>query len=113
MLTIENLRTWGANIDEGLQRCLNNEAFYLKMVGKLKGDTRLAQLREAIEAGDLKTGFEHAHALKGVLANLALTPVLDPVLEMTELLRAGTQTDYTALLSKAEAEMSTLQAMLD
>ena len=32
MLTIEKLRTFGADVDEGLARCMNNEGFYLRMV---------------------------------------------------------------------------------
>ena len=28
MLTIQNLRAYGANVDDGVQRCLNDEGFY-------------------------------------------------------------------------------------
>ena len=34
MLTIENLRAWGANTEEALRRCMNNEAFYLGLVSR-------------------------------------------------------------------------------
>ena len=32
MMTIESLKAAGANVEEGLSRCLNKEDFYLKMV---------------------------------------------------------------------------------
>ena len=32
MITVEKLKQFGANTSEGLERCLNNEAFYLKLV---------------------------------------------------------------------------------
>ena len=32
MLTIEKLKAYGANVDEGLSRCMNNETFYLRLV---------------------------------------------------------------------------------
>ena len=112
MLTIEALRAYGANVDEGLSRCMNNEAFYLRLVGMLRDNSALAQLEAALAAGDVKGAFEHAHALKGVLANLALTPVLTPVSGLTELLRAGRQVNDTSLLAEAKAQMEKLQALL-
>jgi len=32
MMTIESLKAAGANVEEGLYRCLGKEDFYLKMV---------------------------------------------------------------------------------
>ena len=94
-MTTEFLRNWGANVDEVLVRCLNNESFYLMLVGKALQDPSFDRLKEAVAAGDLEKAFESAHALKGTMANLALTPILKPVQEITELLRARTDTDYT------------------
>ena len=72
-----------------------------------------ANVGAAVKAGDLTAGFEAAHALKGVLANLALTPVLKPVSELTEHLRARTEMDYTPLLAEAEQEMSKLLEIIN
>ena len=108
MLTIEKLRAWGADVDEAMARCLNNEAFYLRLVDKGLQDPNFDRLKEAIAAGDLDRAFEAAHALKGVLANLALTPVLDPVREITELLRARTQKDYAPLLAEIDEQKARL-----
>ena len=108
MLTIERLNEYGANTKEGLERCVNMPDFYLRLVRTLAKDEHLAQMKKAVEAGDLAAGFEAAHALKGVLANLALTPVLKPVSELTEHLRARTEMDYTPLLAEAEKQMDKL-----
>ena len=35
MLTVETLRAYGADVDEGITRCMGNEQFYMKLVGKL------------------------------------------------------------------------------
>ena len=43
------------------------------------------KLRAAMESGDRKESFEAAHALKGMLGNLSLTPVSRPASELTEL----------------------------
>ena len=97
-MTIENLAAYGANTQEGLQRCVNNESFYIRMVRMIPGDPNFQKLYDAIDAGNLDTAFEAAHALKGSTGNLSLTPIFAPVSEITELLRARTQTDYSALV---------------
>ena len=108
MLTIDNLKEFGANTEEGLARCLNNEGFYLNLVKSVQNDTNIAVLKDAIAANDLDTAFEAAHALKGVLGNLSLTPVLEPCAEITELLRARADADYAPLLLKLEERFNTL-----
>ncbi len=112
MLTIESLRDWGANVDEAMVRCLNNEAFYLKLVDKAMRDAPFDELREAVEAGDLDKGFSCAHSIKGVMANLALTPILKPIEQITELLRSRTETDYAPLLEEIEEKRRQLMALL-
>ena len=87
MLSIKALREYGANVDEAVKRCMNNEAFYLRMVKMAAADKNFERLPAAIAAEDWKGAFEAAHALKGVLGNLALTPVLEPAVQLTELLR--------------------------
>ncbi len=111
MLTNEALRAWGANVDEGMERCLNNEAFYLKLVQKSMQDPSFERLAEAVAAGDLDKGFDMAHALKGVMANLALTPILRPVQEITELLRNKAAADYEPLVREILAQRDSLVKM--
>ena len=87
MLTIENLQKFGADTEEGLSRCMNNEGLYLKLVGMIIGDAGFGKLNNALAEGNLQEAFEAAHALKGVLGNLSLTPLYGPASELTELLR--------------------------
>ena len=87
MLTIDTLRDYGANVKEGLGRCLNSEAFYLKMVRLGLSDENFEKLRTSVEKKDAVAAFEAAHALKGSIGNLALTPIFNPVCELVELLR--------------------------
>ena len=112
-MTIEQLNEYGADTKEGLGRCMNMPAFYLRLVGMVAKDEHLAQMKAAVKAGDLTAGFEAAHALKGVLANLALTPVLKPVSELTENLRVRKEMDYTPLIAEAEQEMDKLLEIIN
>ena len=112
MITIEALKSLGADTDEGLTRCMNNEAFYLRLVGMGLKDGNFGRLQQTIDGGDMKGAFEAAHALKGIMSNLALTPILEPVSEITELLRSGTQTDYKPLVDRilsAKAQFDALE----
>ncbi|MBQ3281433.1 MAG: Hpt domain-containing protein [Eubacterium sp.] len=112
MLTIDGLKAIGADTDPGLERCLNNEAFYLRLVGMAASDENFGKLREAVEKDDLDTAFECAHALKGVLANVSLTNVLEPIKEITEDLRARTEKDYSGQLDKIDEELAKVKALM-
>ena len=111
MLDINKLREYGADVDSGLARCMNNEGFYLKLVEKSVKDAAFDKLAAAIDAGDLNAAFEAAHGLKGVAGNLALSPIYDPVVEITELLRARTEMNYSELVSKILAKKEELSQL--
>lgn len=113
MLTIDDLRSYGANVDEGLGRCMNNEAFYLRLAKMVVEDGSFERLQTALAGGDLDAAFEAAHALKGVLGNLALTPMSAPVTELTELLRNKTPGDYQALCGEIMRQRDALKALID
>ena len=111
MLTLDALRACGANTAEGLGRCMNNEAFYLRLVNMALDDASFQKLSDAVAAGDKRAGFEAAHSLKGVLGNLALTPIYAPVAEMTELLRAAVDADYQSYLNRILAARNQMIAL--
>ena len=98
MITVDKLNTFGANTAEGLARCFGNEALYLKLVATIPGEGNFDKLKDSIAAKDKKNAFEAAHALKGVLGNLSLTPIYTPIVEITELLRSESDMNYKSLL---------------
>ena len=99
-MTIEKLTELGADTKEGLARCAGMEAFYLNLVTKAIQDDKYGELENLIAEKKYAEAFEVAHALKGVLANLALKPILDPICEITEGLRARTEMDYSGLVAQ-------------
>jgi len=111
MITVDALKDWGANTEEGLQRCMNNEVLYLKLMNMFLDNNSFSELKEAIAKDDLDKAFQAAHALKGVLGNLALKPLYDIDFEITELLRNRTKMDYSELLQKYENKYSELLAL--
>ncbi len=113
MLTVNKLKTYGADVESGLARCMNNEAFYLKMVNMAAEDAGFERLKAAVESKETPRIFEAAHALKGMLGNLALTPLFQPASEMTELARAGKDADYASLCDGIFDRLRELQALRD
>ena len=111
MITIDNLAELGANVGEGVARCMGKEDFYLKLVNMVVADDGYERLQAAIEAHDLEEGFERAHALKGAVSNVSLTPLLEPISEMTELLRDRSDIDYSDLVNKMFEELDKLRAL--
>ncbi|MBQ4438276.1 Hpt domain-containing protein [bacterium] len=111
MLTIENLKEFGANVEEGVARCMGLNDFYLKLVNMAVPDQQIDALEAALAKKDLDAAFEIAHALKGMYGNISLTPIYKPLSEMTELLRSRTDTDYSALLAEAKKQKKKLEEL--
>ena len=111
MLTIENLKEFGANVEEGVARCMGLNDFYLKLVNMAVPDRQIEKLEEALVRKDLDSAFEIAHALKGMYGNISLTPIYKPLSEMTELLRSRTDTDYSVLLEEAKKQKKILDEL--
>jgi hypothetical protein len=86
---IERLGAWGCDVKGALNRMLDDEDFYLECLAAIPGDPNYAALEEALRAHDGKKAFDCAHTLKGVLANMGLTPLYAKTEEIVEPLRAG------------------------
>lgn len=99
---IKELKAWGCDTEDALNRVLDDEAFYRECLLDVPGDPCFEQLGTALRAHDVPAAFDAAHALKGVLANLGLTPMLHTTVEIVEPLRAGSD---AGLLPKYEQLM--------
>ena len=113
MITVEGLNNLGVNTGEGIARCMGSEQLYLKLVNMIPDEQGFDKLKAATEAGNLQAGFEAAHALKGVLGNLSLTSMYEKCSEITELLRAKTEMDYTPLVNELLSMRDELKALRD
>lgn len=105
---LNDLRERGCDVDSAMTRFLNNEAFYAKLYKKFVNDASFADLGEALNAKNADLAFRHAHTLKGLTANMGLTPLYDIVVQIVEPLRAGTCGDelnglYAELMEQMKA----------
>ena len=87
MSMVDELKELGANVDEAMQRFMNNVALYEKMLKKLPKMLDGSKVVEAIEQGNIEGAIESAHTLKGVLGNLSITPLYEAYTEAVTLLR--------------------------
>lgn len=88
-ILIDQLKDYGCDIDEAMSRFLNNEAFYERCFLKFLDDTTFEGLGAVLSTQSVSDSFDMAHNLKGVSANLGITPLYNEVSEMVESLRAG------------------------
>ena len=112
MVTIEKLKEFGADTEEGLNRCMGNQDLYFRLVSKAVDHPDFDLIGKKISEHDLFGAFESAHALKGVLGNLSLTPLYDKVSEITELLRNRSEGDYQVLLDQIASLRTKLRELI-
>lgn len=86
---IEKLKNWGCNVDEALERFVDDQELYLTCFNMFLTDTSFERLKQAIENNDNQMAFEACHTLKGVAGNLSAGPLYIKLCELTEKLRAG------------------------
>lgn len=86
---IDRLTDCGCDVQGAMGRFLNNEDFYGKCFGKFVNDKSFQAIGDAIKAGDAKAAFAAAHDLKGISANMGITPIYDKVVSIVEEFRAG------------------------
>ena len=88
-ILIDKLTDSDCHVQEAMGRFLNNEEFYGKCFIKYINDKSFDELGEAIKAGDVKAAFGAAHDLKGISANMGITPVYNQVVDIVEDFRVG------------------------
>ncbi len=86
---IAMLEALGCDIDGAMERFLDDEAFYLDCYQQVILDPCFDSLKDALEQHDLGQAFDCAHTLKGITANLGLTPLEQILIEIVKPLRNG------------------------
>lgn len=92
----------GADVETTLRRFVGNDAIYVKFLKKFPDDPNYEKLGENIEAGDFEEAYKCAHALKGVVGNLGLTPIYERVSKLVEELRGKNSEEVDADSANAE-----------
>lgn len=108
----EILESYGADYDSTMNRVMNSESMYLKLLDMFFADKSMDLLKEALHSGNLPEAFEAAHTLKGMTGNMGLTPLYDAVCILVEPLRRGSEEeDYLALYQDVEDEFQKVEIL--
>lgn len=83
------LKDCGCDVDNALKRCVDDEDFLIDCIKMVMCDSNFDILKQSIDNNDTSAAFESAHTLKGIIANMGLTPMLETVNEIVEPLRHG------------------------
>lgn len=98
----KQLEESGADVETTLKRFMGKDELYLKFLGKFPADPNYANLGMHMEAGAFGEAYKCAHALKGVVGNLGLTPIFEKVSTLVEELRNKADDEVDA--ARAEEE---------
>ena len=108
----DTLRAYGVNINEVMERFVNDERLYYDCLHSFIEDISFAGLERAILSKEFKAAFEHAHTLKGVAANLGLTPLLTAINGIVEPLRRHDYSNLNQQYDAINAEREKLRKIL-
>ncbi len=88
MSFFEELKDLGVNVEEGLERVMDDEALYETMLGMFvdKIDSNPIAM-EDFDADDLTVAIQRVHILKGLTGNLSMTPLFEGYVKMLDSLR--------------------------
>lgn len=100
MSLIHDIRELGVNVEEGLERFMNNEPLYERMLKKLPSVLEASCVMPCFESGDLEAAYNNAHTIKGVVGNLSVDPLYNGYSGIAKLLREGQGDEARALLEK-------------
>ena len=72
---INKLRDWGCDVEEALERFVNDQELYCTCFSMFLADDSFNALKQSVECGNCKASFEACHTLKGVAGNLGAGPL--------------------------------------
>jgi len=100
MNLLDELRTLGVDVDDGLKRLMGNEKLYKRLLGSFVKMIGTQAVDSDFDESDYKEAIEKAHSIKGTAGNLSLTPIYESYSEILNLLRTDKPAEAKAVLAK-------------
>lgn len=100
MSMLDELQAYGADIQDGLKRFVNNAALYEKMLKKFPAAAEDLPVLVYFQAGKAEDALANSHTLKGMTGNLSLTPLYEAYTQIVTLLREGKPEPAQEILEK-------------
>ena len=100
MNLLDELRTLGVDVDDGLKRLMGNEKLYKRLLGSFVKMIRTQAVDPDFDENEYTEAIEKAHSIKGTAGNLSLTPIYESYSEILNLLRTDKPAEAKAVLAK-------------
>lgn len=110
---LERLRAYGADTEGAMDRMMDDAEFYERCLRILVEDSCFDKLEKALRDADYSRAFDEAHNLKGVSANLGVTPLYQAVCEIVEPLRSKAYDGLDGKLDAVIQQRERLKKLLD
>lgn len=111
-MIFQELEEWGCDVEGALDRFLDDKELYMTCLQTVVADANFAKLGVSLQEQNVSLAFDYAHTLKGVFANLGLTPMFAIVETIVEPLRAGMGNDLEVPYEKLLASNEKLKGIL-
>ncbi len=90
MSLFEELKKLGVDVDEGLERVMDDEPLYETMLGMFVENVNSNSIElEDFNAENLDELIKRVHILKGLTGNLAMTMLFEGYMQVLDLLRTN------------------------
>jgi len=106
------LEEWGCDVKGALERFLDDKDLYMTCLETVITDSNFEKLGVALEEENVLEAFDYSHTLKGVFANLGLTPMFSIVETIVEPLRGGSAYNLGDAYQKLLASNEQLKSIL-
>lgn len=111
-MIFQALEDWGCDVEGALERFLDDKELYMTCLKTVITDGNFVKLGVALKEQNVPLAFDYAHTLKGVFANLGLTPMFVIVETIVEPLRAGLASHLEEPYEKLLASNERLKGIL-
>lgn len=109
----QELIDWGFNFDDAMARFMGKEELVYKFVMKFLNDKSFTLLSRNLDEKNVEEAFKACHTLKGVASNLSLDGFKKEVVELTEILRAGSLDGADGLFLQIKNKYDALISILE
>lgn len=108
----QDLEEWGCDVEGAMERFLDDKELYMMCLQTVISDPAFEKLGAALEEKRVAEAFDYSHTLKGVLANLGLTPMFVLAESIVEPLRKGAADNLQEAYEKLLASNEQLKCIL-
>lgn len=106
------IKSMGMRFRWSFRAFLGDEELYKSCLPMVAEDEAFDGLKEALAEDERKKAFDCAHTLKGVFANMGITPMFDTVEKIVEPLRAGINDGLMPVYEELSREREHLRSII-